>query len=314
MNRIVVSEEHDPYYNLALEEDLLKNVRQDEVILYLWQNEKTVVIGRNQNPYLECDVSELTARGIHLARRISGGGAVYHDLGNLNFTFIYNESNKNLEKQLNVIKKAVETFGVAVELSGRNDLTIQGQKFSGHAFYAESGNEFHHGTLMVDVELSQLAKVLKPSKLKMEAKGITSVKSRVVNLKKLNPSFSVDKLIELLTIYFTEAYGETCKPLIYNSKNYTPTNLNKYNDPKWIYGESPKYDVILERKTSLGIIQVLLNVENGLIKTIKIHTDSLITISFDQIEVQWIGMDFNHLHEDKLFNEIEDLLKIFRDL
>lgn len=185
MNRIVVSEERDPYYNLALEEDLLRGVRPDEVILYLWQNEKTVVIGRNQNPYLECDVSQLTASGVHLARRISGGGAVYHDLGNLNFTFIYHESRKNLDKQLNVIKKAVEALGgVTVELSGRNDLTIQGQKFSGHAFYAEDGHEFHHGTLMVDVDLGQLENVLKPSKLKMQAKGITSVKSRVVNLKK----------------------------------------------------------------------------------------------------------------------------------
>lgn len=310
MNRIIVSEEHDPYYNLALEEDLLKGVGQDEVILYLWQNEKTVVIGRNQNPYLECDISQLTAYGIHLARRISGGGAVYHDLGNLNFTFIYQESNKDLEKQLSVIKKAVEAFGVAVELSGRNDLTIQGQKFSGHAFYEEGGNEFHHGTLMVDVDLGQLAKVLKPSKLKMEAKGITSVKSRVVNLKKLNPAFSVDKLIDLLMTYFEEAYGDTSKPQVYNCQNYTPKNFHKYKDRKWIYGESPKYDVMIERKTSLGLIQALLSVENGLIKTIKIHSDSLSLLHYEQMEQQWIGMEFNQLFEDKLFEEIDSVQNV----
>ncbi|MFU1796094.1 lipoate--protein ligase [Paenibacillus azoreducens] len=306
MNRIVVSEERDPYYNLALEEDLLRGVRPDEVILYLWQNEKTVVIGRNQNPYLECDVSQLTASGVRLARRISGGGAVYHDLGNLNFTFIYHESRKNLDKQLNVIKKAVEALGgVTVELSGRNDLTIQGQKFSGHAFYAEDGHEFHHGTLMVDVDLGQLENVLKPSKLKMQAKGITSVKSRVVNLKKLNPSFSVDKLSYLLKVYFEEAYGVTSEPLKYHGKNYTPTNLHKYKDPKWVYGESPKYDVILEKRTSFGIIQALLNVENGIIKNIKIHSDSLSILDYEPLEQQLTGMEFNPFFEKKLFDEID---------
>ncbi|WP_110932870.1 lipoate--protein ligase [Paenibacillus bouchesdurhonensis] len=305
MNRIIVSTEHDPYYNLALEEDLLKHVQQNEVILYIWQNEKTVVIGRNQNPFLECDVSQLSSSGVRLARRISGGGAVYHDLGNLNFTFIYKESNKNVEKQLNVIKKAVEAFDVAVELSGRNDLTIQGFKFSGHAFYAEDGNEFHHGTLMVDVDVNQLVKVLKPSKLKMEARGITSVKSRVVNLKTLNPSFSVAKLTELLMFYFEEDYGETCQPLTYSSQNYKPINLHKYKDSGWIYGECPKYDVMLERKTSLGIIQALLSIENGRIKKINIYTDSLSLVPCEQIENQFIGLEFNQISEDKLLDMIE---------
>ncbi|MNJ31960.1 Lipoate-protein ligase A [compost metagenome] len=305
MNRIIVSTEHDPYYNLALEEDLLKHVQQNEVILYIWQNEKTVVIGRNQNPFLECDVSQLSSSGVRLARRISGGGAVYHDLGNLNFTFIYKESNKNVEKQLNVIKKAVEAFDVAVELSGRNDLTIQGFNFSGHAFYAEDGNEFHHGTLMVDVDVNQLVKVLKPSKLKMEARGITSVKSRVVNLKTLNPSFSVAKLTELLMFYFEEDYGETCQPLTYSSQNYKPINLHKYKDSGWIYGECPKYDVMLERKTSLGIIQALLSIENGRIKRINIYTDSLSLVPCEQIENQFIGLEFNQISEDKLLDMIE---------
>lgn len=310
MNRIVISSEHDPYYNLALEEDLLKQVQQDEVILYIWQNEKTVVIGRNQNPYLECDVSQLSSNGVRLARRISGGGAVYHDLGNVNFTFIYKESNKDLEKQLNVIKKAVEAFDVAVELSGRNDLTIQGQKFSGHAFYAEDGNEFHHGTLMVDVDVNQLAKVLKPSKLKMEAKGITSVKSRVINLKTLKPSFSVGKLIDSLMYYFEEDYGGTSKPLEYNSQCYKPKNLQKYKDPGWIYGECPKYDVMLERKTSLGIVQALLSVENGKIKKLKIYTDSLSIVHNEQIEQQFIGMEFDQIREDKLWDTIEANVKL----
>ncbi|MCM3039415.1 lipoate--protein ligase [Paenibacillus motobuensis] len=306
MNRIIVSEEYNPYYNLALEEDLLRDVNSDEVILYLWQNEKTVVIGRNQNPFLECDISQLTAGGVRLARRISGGGAVYHDLGNLNFTFIYQEHNKNLEQQLHVIKQAVEALGVTVEFSGRNDLTIQGQKFSGHAFYAENGHEFHHGTLMVDVDLSQLGQVLRPSKLKMQAKGVTSVKSRVVNLQQLVPSCSVNQLIDLLVASFGEIYGDMEKPHKYNSENYIPTQLSKYEDSKWIYGESPKYDVMLERRISQGMFQALLQVENGGVQRIKIHTDSLSTESYEQVAQQFTGRLFDLHFEDQLFGAIED--------
>ncbi|WP_068781335.1 lipoate--protein ligase [Paenibacillus sp. GM2] len=305
MNRIILSEEHNPYYNLALEEALLRGVNSDEVILYLWQNEKTVVIGRNQNPYLECDVLQLATNGVRLARRISGGGAVYHDLGNLNFTFIYLEQHKDLERQLDVIKKAVEALGVAVECSGRNDLTIQGQKFSGHAFYAENGHEFHHGTLMVNVDLSQLGRVLRPSKLKMQAKGITSVKSRVVNLQQLAPSCTVDHLIDLLVTSFAESYGEV-QLLRYNNENYIPAQLSLYADSKWLYGESPKYDVILERRTSQGLIQALLDVENGLIQRIKIHTDSLRIGPYEEVEQQFTGKVFDLHFEEQLFAAIED--------
>ncbi|GAA0380483.1 lipoate--protein ligase [Paenibacillus motobuensis] len=305
MNRIIVSEEYDPYYNLALEEDLLRSVNPDEIILYLWQNEKTVVIGRNQNPYLECDISQLTASGVRLARRISGGGAVYHDLGNLNFTFIYQEHNKNLEQQLNVIKKAVEALGVTVEFSGRNDLTIQGQKFSGHAFYTENGHEFHHGTLMVDVDLSRLGQVLRPSKLKMQAKGITSVKSRVVNLQQLAPSCTVNQLIDLLATSFAESYGDA-QLLKYNNGNYIPSQLSLYEDSNWIYGESPKYDVMLERRIHQGMIQALLRVENRLIQRITIHSDSLSTVSYELVEQQFTGSAFDLHFEDQLFGAIED--------
>ncbi|WMT43097.1 lipoate--protein ligase [Paenibacillus sp. D2_2] len=308
MNRIILSEEHNPYYNLALEEELLRGVNSDEVILYLWQNEKTVVIGRNQNPYLECDVPQLAANGVRLARRISGGGAVYHDLGNLNFTFIYQEHNKNLEQQLHVIKQAVEALGVTVEFSGRNDLTIQGQKFSGHAFYGENGHEFHHGTLMVDVDLSQLSQVLRPSKLKMQAKGITSVKSRVVNLQQLFPSCTVNQLIDLLVASFGEIYKDVQEPLKYNSENYIPAQLSKYADSKWIFGESPKYDVMLERRVPQAIIQALLYIENGMIKRIKVHSDSLSTLSYEQVEQQFTGRVFDLHFEDQLFGAIEDLL------
>lgn len=308
MNKIVLSQEHDPYFNLALEEELLRNACHDEVTLYLWQNEKTVVIGRNQNPYTECDIEQLKSKEVSLARRISGGGAVYHDLGNLNFTFIFKKEQENLEKQLEVIKGAVESFGLEVTLSGRNDLTYQGKKFSGHAFYAEEGNGFHHGTLMVEVNLEQLERILKPSKLKLEAKGISSVKSRVINLKELNNAISVAGLTEALIKSFKNVYGNVAAPVRYSKMTYTPLLMEKYFDNKWIYGESPKYNVIVERSTPSGNIQAFFNVEHGVVKFLKIYSDSLAIFNFEEFENKFINIDFHQIMENNLLEEI------FRDL
>ncbi|MEK4346523.1 lipoate--protein ligase [Paenibacillus sp. FSL P4-0184] len=308
MNKIVLSQENDPYFNLALEEELLRNACHDEVALYLWQNDKTVVIGRNQNPYTECDIEQLKSNEVSLARRISGGGAVYHDLGNLNFTFIFKKEQENLEKQLEVIKGAVESFGLEVALSGRNDITYQGKKFSGHAFYAEEENGFHHGTLMVEVNLEQLERILKPSKLKLEAKGISSVKSRVINLKELNNDISVASLTEALIKSFKNVYGNVAAPVRYSKMTYTPLLMEKYFDNKWIYRESPKYNVIVERSTPSGNIQAFFNVEHGVVKFLKIYSDSLAILNFEEFENKFINIDFHQIMEKNLLEEI------FRDL
>ncbi|MGM1049410.1 MAG: lipoate--protein ligase [Bacillota bacterium] len=300
MNKIVISEEHDPYFNLALEEELFRNARQGEVTLYLWQNEKTVVIGRNQNPYIECDIEQIKRSGGKIARRISGGGAVYHDLGNLNFTFVCKKSEEDLTKQIAVLQKAVERFGLQVDRSGRNDLTHEGKKFSGHAFYEEDGNAFHHGTMMVDVDLTMLAKVLKPSELKLESKGITSVKSRVVNLKKLNDEISISSLSEALMDSFKEIYGENSFLVKYNRQEKSPDFIKKYMDDRWIYGESPVYNASIEKRTSSGNIRAFFQVEHGLVKELKIFSDSVSVLDFGAIENRFIGMDFNEVIEKDL--------------
>lgn len=300
MNKIVISQENDPYFNLALEEELFRNAQPDEVTLYLWQNEKTVVIGRNQNPFIECDIEQIKHSGGKIARRISGGGAVYHDLGNLNFTFVFKKAQENLTKQIAVLQKAVERFGLQVDLSGRNDLTHEGKKFSGHAFYEEDGNAFHHGTMMVDVDLTMLAKVLKPSKLKLESKGITSVKSRVVNLKELNNEISISNLSEALIDSFKEIYGENSCLVKYSRKEKSPNFMKKYMDDSWIYGESPKYNASIEKRTSLGNIHAFFQVEHGVVKELKIYSDSISILDFRAIENRFIGIDFNAIVEKDL--------------
>ena len=192
--RVCESEGLDPYRNLAIEQHLLETVLGGCCLLYLWQNERTVVIGRNQNAWAECRTTALFEEGGRLARRLSGGGAVYHDLGNLNFTFLLCEEDYDLTRQLSVIRRACSLCGIETEISGRNDLLASGRKFSGNAFCHHEGRAYHHGTLLIDVDADAMGRYLSPSKAKLEAKGVESVRSRVVNLRELNPALTVDML------------------------------------------------------------------------------------------------------------------------
>ena len=197
----------DPHYNLAVEQHLLETVREGQCILYLWQNRNTVVIGRNQNPWKECRTTLLNEEGGHLARRLSGGGAVFHDLGNLNFTFLVPQEDYDLDRQLTVIQKAVRSLGIPAEKSGRNDILSEGRKFSGNAFYKHNGKAYHHGTLLLDVDMDRLSRYLNPSKAKLRSKGVDSVRSRVVNLKEIRPDLTLEMLKEALYRSFGEVYG-----------------------------------------------------------------------------------------------------------
>lgn len=303
MNKVIISKEVNPYYNLALEEELFRNIKSGETILYLWQNENTVVIGRNQNPYKECDLGYMKEKNIILARRISGGGAVFHDLGNLNFTFITKEIDSNLDKQLQIIKDAVEEYGFKVEFSGRNDLLLNNRKFSGHAFYCEDGNYFHHGTLMIDVDITKLEKVLTPSKLKLKSKGIESVKSRVINLIDICSELTVENLIQSLVSSFKNIYGNFQKIDIYNMSNYVPKLYDEYSSKLWNYGESPQYDVVLEEKTAIGNVDINLTVESGKIVRVKIFSDTLENIDLRKIEEKLIGIIFSREEVIKLIEK-----------
>ena len=202
----------NPYANLALEEALLNAVLPGECILYLWQNQNTVVIGRNQNSRRECRVEALERDGGFLARRLSGGGAVFHDLGNLNFTFLVHREDYSVPRQLDVILRAVQALGIQAEKSGRNDLTAGGRKFSGNAFYSSGGRCYHHGTILIDVDAEKMSHYLHVSAGKLQFKGVPSVRSRVVNLVELVPGITVETVRQALTAAFGEVYHGTPLP------------------------------------------------------------------------------------------------------
>jgi lipoate-protein ligase A len=198
----------DPHYNLAVEEYLFRNEPGD--ILMLWQNEPTVVIGKNQNAYVEVDLELLRARGIHLARRITGGGAVYHDLGNVNYTFISDarEQGMDFAHFTAPILSALSSLGINAALSGRNDLLVDGLKFSGNAQYSSNGRTLHHGTLLFDSDLAVLSSVLRPDEEKLRSKAIASVRSRVTNLAPLLPKrCQTGEFIALLADFIKREYA-----------------------------------------------------------------------------------------------------------
>lgn len=269
----------DPYENLALEEALLHRVEAGELILYLWQNERTVVIGKNQNPWKECRTALLAEEGGHLARRLSGGGAVFHDRGNLNFTFLVRETDYDVSRQLSVIETACRSLGIPAQRSGRNDLLADGRKFSGNAFCKHEGRCYHHGTLMVDVDMEMVQRYLSPSKAKLEAKGVDSVRARVVNLKEFVPDLTVERLASALISALPAVYsaGEGI-PAIQDldPKVFDLGDLRaKYASDAWLYGTKLPFTLSVEERFSWGGVELQLNVNEGVIRLAKVYTDAL---------------------------------------
>lgn len=204
---VVATRETEPYRNLALEEALLFAVEPEECFLYLWQNRKTVVIGRNQNAYAECRADALSGDGGFVARRLSGGGAVFHDLGNLNFTFLVRAEDYDVSRQLDVLLEALSSLGLTAEKSGRNDVTVEGKKVSGNAFYQTGDRCCHHGTVLIRTDREALSRYLTVSPKKLSAKGVASVQARVGNLCDFLPAVTLEQVRTSLCQGAGRVYG-----------------------------------------------------------------------------------------------------------
>lgn len=267
----------DPHENLAAEKVLMDRIQSGEAVLYLWQNLNTVVIGKNQNAWLECRTSLLEEEGGKLARRLSGGGAVYHDIGNLNFTFLMCKEDYDLDKQVEVIRRACALAGIQAEKSGRNDLLAGGRKFSGNAFYQDKIHAYHHGTLMVDVDKEKLGRYLSPPKAKLQAKGVASVRSRVVNLKELSPALTIDGMRAHMAAAFQEVYGLKACPFALDADMAADIQRLKelYGSWEYLYGAPLSFTFSCEDKFDWGYIQLQLDAKGGIITDVQINTDAM---------------------------------------
>ena len=272
-----VTDETNPYHNLALEEALLYAVNPGECILYLWQNRNTVVIGRNQNSRAECRIDALCADGGFVARRLSGGGAVFHDLGNLNFTFLMQEADYNLDRQLAVILQAVQSLAIPAEKTGRNDLTVHGQKFSGNAFYHTKTRAYHHGTLLLAADFEKMSHYLTVAPDKLAAKGVASVRARVVNLAALNPDITVERMKDALTAAFGQVYDLVPMPFDENridAKNLAQ-RIEKFASDAWRIGAEPAASCVIQKRFDWGSLALHLQTNGGCITHVQIYSDAM---------------------------------------
>ena len=302
---------NDPRINLAAESALMDRVRKNEMILYLWQNDNTVVIGRNQNVFRECSLVNMQKDHVTLVRRSSGGGAVYHDLGNLNFTFLTDDANYDVAKQSQVIVKALEKAGLHAEISGRNDLLLNGFKFSGNAYYHHGGFSYHHGTLLISSDLSKMPLYLNPDPLKLKANGVTSMRSRVANLSDFRKDLNIDMLKAYLIEAAQEVYGCSAEETSFPDEKSLDAYLRLYSSQEWIYGKNPPFDIRFEKRFAWGSVQLGLRIVKGMIQECVIHSDAMDPDEIERIANLLSGCAFERM---AMVNQIPQDSEIGRDL
>ena len=283
----------DGWLNLARDGYFLENNKKGDVVLYFYVNKNAVIIGRNQNAWKECSIANMDADGVQLVRRHSGGGAVFHDNGNLNFSFITDEKHYDLNRQMRVILNAVSKLGLKAELSGRNDITVDGKKFSGNAFSLAKGNRSHHGTILVDADLTKLSNYLCVSKEKMRSKGIDSVRARVCNLCELSSGLTVEAMRRLVIESFIEEYGAASEYV------FDGTALAEVEERRerlasweWRFGKTPQFDFETDKRFSFGDTQIYFNLRDGVIRETKVYSDCLDTELTTEIENALTGVHF----------------------
>lgn len=282
--RVLISDTFDPWFNLATEDYIFRDMDPEYKILFLWRNDKTVVIGKFQNPWAECNTKKMEEDGIKLARRQSGGGAVYHDLGNTNFTFLSSKNTFDKKANNEILTKALSHFKVEAFPSGRNDILVKtndgDKKISGSAFKETIDRSFHHGTLLIDADMARLSNYLNPHPKKLESKGIASVRARVCNLKELSNEITHELLSKKIIEEFFNYYQSSCDVdyLDYEVLKNIPKLNNYYekmSDWNWRFGESPRFTHYLSSHLSFGLFDVHLDVKKAKIEAVTIFSDSL---------------------------------------
>ncbi len=306
---LIYNDKTNPYFNLAMEEYLLKNFNED--LFILWRNESSVIVGKNQNTLSEINLEYIKENNIPVVRRQSGGGAVFHDLGNINFTFIANDNNSfsDFKRFTQPIIDLLKTLDINAEFSGRNDLLIDGKKFSGNAQYNYKNKVMHHGTLLFSSQIGDLSNALKVKPIKFEGKGIKSVKSRVTNISEhLKDDIDILEFKDLVMNHLAKSNADN-KPYTLTQDDITGINTlvdEKYNSWDWNFGNSPKYSLTNELKYPGGNVEFNLNVEKGIIKEIKFFGDF-----FGKCDVSFIEeLLINIKHEENSIKKSLELVDI----
>ena len=271
--KLICSNIHDPYFNLASEEYLLKNT--SDFYIYLWINSPAVIVGNNQNTLMEVNLNETEKKNVKVVRRLTGGGAVYHDLNNICYTIIspYNKEENNYVKYTKPVIEYLSSLGVKAEFSGRNDICVDGKKVSGNAEVVYKDRIMHHGTILFDTDLEVLSTVLNQNKIKIQSKGIKSIRARVVNIKSLlSEDMSCEEFVKGLYNHFKKSYT----PYEFSEDDISKIQKlsnEKYSTYEWNIGFSPKGNNKIDLKFDFGIMNITFDLIDGLIQNAEIFGD-----------------------------------------
>ncbi len=308
--RYLINKSTDPYFNLALDEYAMKHIDIDEDFFFLWRNEPAVIIGNHQNTAEEVNQKFIDENNIKVARRVSGGGAVYHDLGNLNFTFIINVDDPakvNYKKYVQPIIDALKEMGIEAEASGRNDILVNGLKISGNAQRMANGKLMHHGTLLYDVNLEDMVKALNVAPDKIISKGVKSVRSRVTNIKEhLTNSSDIFDFWQALHFYLSN--GNKDKEIVLSEEEIKKIQYeadSKFSTWDWVYGKSPKFDLKNSKRFDGGKLEIHMNVDKGYILDVRFVGDFLGLNDVKEIASALINTKFDENEVDKVLSKFD---------
>lgn len=299
----------DPRINLAIEEWALKNLDPDETYLLFYINEPSIIIGKNQNTFEEINLDYVKDNNLHVVRRLSGGGAVYHDLGNLNFSFITKDdgdSFHNFKKFTEPVVQALQKLGVNAQLSGRNDLQVGERKISGNAQFTTKGRMFSHGTLMLNSEIENVVSALKVKDDKIKSKGIKSIRSRVANIAEfLSEPLTMEEFKTMLLRYIFNTESAIPEHTLTETEWEEIHALSKerYQNWDWNYGKSPAFDIQRSKRFSIGSIDLRLNVKKGVIVECKIYGDFFGVADVSELEDKLVGKRYD---ADELRDTLND--------
>lgn len=301
----IESDSTDPYYNLALEEYVFEHLDKGEEYFMLWQNANSIIVGKYQNTAEEINQSFVDEHHIRVARRLSGGGAVYHDTGNLNYTLIVDQKNNpdfNFSLFVIPVIEALRELGVKTEFNGRNDLTINGRKFSGQSQYAKGGRIMHHGCIMLDSNLDNVKDALRVKAAKFESKSTKSVRSRVTTINEHAPSpISMDTFKETLKRHIMSTNnGDTYTLTPEDKEEIERLARDKYSTWDWNYGRSPACSIRRDARFESGLICVQMNVEHGSISDIHLSGDFFGNRDLAELEQSLIGLPLDEHLKEKL--------------
>ncbi|MTB69481.1 lipoate--protein ligase [Streptococcus uberis] len=298
--KYIVNKSNYPAYNIALEAYAFRELLSEDEIFILWINEPAIIIGKHQNTIQEINKEYIDAHGIHVARRLSGGGAVYHDLNNLNYTIISNKSEEGAFDFKTFSQPVIETLadlGVKAEFTGRNDLEINGKKFCGNAQAYYKGRMMHHGCLLFDVDMTVLGDALKVSKDKIESKGIKSVRARVTNiLDELPEKISVNEFSDKILAKMKETYPDMTEYVLSEDElaKIQKSADEQFGNWDWVYGKAPEYTIERNVRYPAGKINTFANVEKSIIKNIKIYGDFFGIKDVQDIEELLVGTRYEN--------------------